>query len=66
MTYEGNLLTVDQDSAQETRLAEFSHTPFILNGEQDVGGYELAYDDSLNMLFILLGDSRQLVAIQEK
>ena len=61
---EGNLQGIDIRSGKEEVLLKFSSAPFILNGEKIVGGYELAYDDSVNMLFVLLGDSRQLIAFQ--
>ncbi|MFH2102597.1 MAG: PQQ-binding-like beta-propeller repeat protein [Chloroflexota bacterium] len=66
LTRDGYLLAIDRDSGQEFVLGEFSSVPFIINGEDDVGGYELAFDDSTNMLFVLLGDSRQLFAFQMK
>lgn len=66
LTLEGSLIAVNQISGEEKHLAQFTSTPFILNGEQQVGSYDLAFDDSLNMLFLILGDSRQLIAFQEK
>jgi DNA-binding beta-propeller fold protein YncE len=56
----GQLLAIDQNSGQQLVLAEFSSVPFILNGEQIAGGYELAFDDSTQVLYVLLGDSRQI------
>jgi len=38
----------------------------VLNGEKRVGGYEIAFDDSTQMIYILLGDSRQLFAFKVK
>jgi outer membrane protein assembly factor BamB len=60
----GQLLAFDQDSGQQLVLAEFSSVPFILNGQELVGGYELGFDDSTQRLYVLLGDSRQLFAFQ--
>jgi outer membrane protein assembly factor BamB len=65
LTREGKLLGIDTDSGVSTTLIEFSNGPFTLNGEDIVGGYELAYDRTTGSLFILLGDSRQLFAFKE-
>jgi len=65
LTREGKLLGVDIDTGVSTTLIEFSNGPFTLNGEDIVGGYELAYDQTTGSLFILLGDSRQLFAFKE-
>lgn len=62
---DGNLKAINVHSGKEEILLQFSSIPFVLNGEKIVGGYELAYDDGTNMLFVLLGDSRQLIAFQE-
>lgn len=66
LTRGGELLSIDQNSGVASILIQFTNTPFILNGEQQVGGYEVAYDDSTNIVFVTLGDSRQLFAFQEK
>jgi outer membrane protein assembly factor BamB len=66
LSRDGQLLAIDQDGGQQLVLAEFSSVPFILNGEEIVGGYELAFDDSTQRLYVLLGDSRQLFAFQMK
>jgi len=66
LTRDGELLSVDKKSGVVSILIQFTNTPFILNGEQQVGGYEVAYDDSTNIVFVTLGDSRQLFAFQEK
>lgn len=60
----GVVLSVDVQSGKETKLVEFSNPPFFVNGEEHVGGYALAFDESLNLLYVLLGDSRQLYAFQ--
>jgi outer membrane protein assembly factor BamB len=65
LTREGKLLGIDIDTGVSTTLIEFSNGPFTLNGEDIVGGYELAYDQTTGSLFILLGDSRQLFAFKE-
>ena len=57
----GELLRIDSAGAAIT-LLRFSKTPFFLNGDAQVGGYEVAYDEKTNSLFITLGDSRQLFA----
>ncbi len=45
----------------------FDNTPFILyDARREVGGYFLARDPQSNLLFVYLGDSRQLFAFQEK
>lgn len=62
----GVVLSVDVQSGKETKLVEFSNPPFFLNGGEHLGGYELAFDESLNLLYVLLGDSRQLYAFQMK
>jgi outer membrane protein assembly factor BamB len=64
LTRDGQLLSIDRDSGKQVIIAEFSSAPFIVNGEQVVGGYEIAFDDSTQMLYVLLGDSRQLFAFQ--
>jgi len=66
LTRDGKLLGIDIDNGASTTLIEFSNVPFVLNGEDIVGGYELAYDQTTKSLFILLGDSRQLFAFKEK
>lgn len=65
LTRDGKLLGIDIDTGVSTTLIEFSNGPFTLNGEDIVGGYELAYDPTTGFLFILLGDSRQLFAFKE-
>jgi len=62
---DGRLLKIDINTGRQEVSMQFTPSPFILNGESVVGGYELAYDDNLNMLFVLLGDSRQMFAFQE-
>jgi len=64
LSRDGELLSFDKNNGNGKILTQFTAGPFILNGEQDVGGYELAIDESNNILFILLGDSRQLFAFK--
>ncbi|MCJ7432981.1 MAG: PQQ-like beta-propeller repeat protein, partial [Anaerolineales bacterium] len=61
---DGKLLAINPISGEQSILAEFASAPFILYGE--VGGYELAFDDTTQMLYVLLGDSRELFAFQVK
>jgi hypothetical protein len=64
---DGQLLSIDNVGGKQTILAKFSSTPFILNGDVPyIGGYEIAFDDSTQMLYVLLGDSRQLFAFKMK
>lgn len=62
LTRDGRLLSINAQSGEQETWAEFSDVPFILNGEDIVGGYELAYDKNSQNLYLLLGDSRQLFA----
>jgi outer membrane protein assembly factor BamB len=64
LSRDGELLSFDKNSGKETVLVKYTTSPFILNGEQDVGGYEVALDEGNNILFVLLGDSRQLFAFR--
>ncbi len=64
LTQSGQLLEIDIDSGEESVLLSFSPAPFVLYGDAIVGGYELALDESNNILFVLLGDSRQLFAFK--
>jgi outer membrane protein assembly factor BamB len=60
----GELLSIDIASGNDVVLLSFSSTPFVLNGDEIVGGYELAFDESNDTLFVLLGDSRQMFAFK--
>ncbi len=64
LTKSGELLKINIDNGEQSVLLSFSPRPFVLNGDAIVGGYELALDESNNILFILLGDSRQLFAFK--
>jgi outer membrane protein assembly factor BamB len=63
-TESGQLLQINMENGEQSVLLNFSPESFILNGDAVVGGYELAFDESKNILFILLGDSRQLFAVK--
>lgn len=62
---EGKLLSADVYTGIETVLVEFTSTPFITISEDPVGSYGVAFDDTTNMLYVILGDSRQLFAFKE-
>jgi outer membrane protein assembly factor BamB len=68
LTREGNLLAINENDGSTDVIVEFSSVPFIQNGETsvDVGSYQLAFDTVENILFVSLGDSRQLFAFEEK
>ncbi|MFZ2097058.1 MAG: PQQ-binding-like beta-propeller repeat protein [Anaerolineales bacterium] len=65
LTRDGELLEINGTTGDASREAFFSNSPFGLNGDIIAGGYELAYDNSLNIIYVLLGDSRQLFALQK-
>jgi outer membrane protein assembly factor BamB len=65
----GDLSVVNRDTGQviPDKAISFDKKPFILyNARREVGGYFLASDPQSNILFVYLGDSRQLFAFQEK
>lgn len=64
LTRDGKLISIDAQSGEQTIWGKFSKAPFVLNGEEIVGGYELAYDEKSKVIYLLLGDSRQLFAFQ--
>ena len=64
LTESGQLLQINIESGEQSVLLNFSPEPFILYGDAIVGGYEIAIDESHKILFILLGDSRQLFAVR--
>ncbi len=66
LSREGDLLGIDKDSGKQNIMTIFTPNPLILYGEKEVGGYELAFDETSGTLFVLLGDSRQLFAFQEQ
>jgi outer membrane protein assembly factor BamB len=66
LTRDGKLMSIDKNSGETNTLIQFSNSPFVLNGDQQVGGYEVAYDNNANILIVTLGDSRQVFAFQEQ
>lgn len=67
LTWDGYLVGLDLASGQETVRIEFSPRLFILGGGgSSVHGYYLAADPENNLLFVSLGDSYQLFALQVK
>jgi hypothetical protein len=64
LTLNGDVLAVDENNGEKNVVVHFSSTPFIINGG-DIDAYQLAYDETENMLFVSLGDSRQLFAFKE-
>jgi outer membrane protein assembly factor BamB len=66
LTNDGNLLAIDENSGSTNIIAEFSSVPFVHNGEANVASYQLAYDINEGILFVSLGDSRQLFALKEE
>jgi hypothetical protein len=65
LTKEGKLLSANIKTGSETILVEFASTPFITISEDQVGSYDVAFDDTTSMLYVILGDSRQLFAFKE-
>lgn len=61
---DGTLVFMNALDGNQEIIAEFTDPPFFLNGEMIVGGYEIAYDEMNKILFVLLGDSRQLFALK--
>jgi outer membrane protein assembly factor BamB len=66
LTRDGNLLAINENNGFVDTIAKFSSVPFVLNGKSDVGSYQLTYDINENVLFVSLGDSRQLFAFKEE
>lgn len=66
LTRDGQLIGINKNTGEQTVLVELSSSPFVLNGEDEVGGYEVSLDDKTRMIYVLLGDSRQLFAFQTK
>jgi hypothetical protein len=60
------LLAINENNGFVDTIAKFSSVPFVLNGKSDVGSYQLTYDINENVLFVSLGDSRQLFAFKEE
>lgn len=63
----GNLLALNPITGQEIPALRisFENKPFILYSTRtSAGGYFLAYDNENHILFVALGDSRQLFAFK--
>lgn len=60
----GVLLAFDENTGASSTLLSFTNSPFMLNGEAQVGSYQLAYDRDTKTLLISLGDTRQLLAFR--
>jgi outer membrane protein assembly factor BamB len=67
LTWDGYLMVVDRISGQEVAKLEFSSYPFLLpTAGVNSGGYYVAADPENNVVFISLGDSYQLFALEIK
>jgi outer membrane protein assembly factor BamB len=66
LNHNGELLAINENNGRADIIAEFASTPFVLNGEANVGSYQLAYDLNEKILFVSLGDSRQFFAFKEQ
>jgi hypothetical protein len=65
LTLDGYLVGVDKYTGEQTYTLEFSPRPFILSDPTRlVGGYYIAADQENSVLFVSLGDSLQIFAIQ--
>ena len=64
LTRDGKLQGLDLVSGEAKYLAQFDTDRFVLNGEEHIGGYHVAYDPATKMVFAELGDSAQLFAFQ--
>jgi outer membrane protein assembly factor BamB len=62
----GDLLAIDENSGEESLIAEFSPGPFVYSDGVDDSGYQLSYDYQEHILVVYTGDSRQLFAFKEK
>jgi outer membrane protein assembly factor BamB len=64
----GDLSAVNRKTGQVVpdKVISFDNKPFILyDARREVGGYFLASDAHSNVIYVYLGDSRQLFAFQE-
>ncbi len=67
LTLDGYLMVVDQNSGQEVAKVEFTAHPFVLpTAGFSSGAYYVAADPKNNLIFVSLGDSFQLYALQLK
>jgi hypothetical protein len=62
----GDLLAVDENTGKETKVIEFSPAPFNPFDGVETSAYQLAYDMEKQLVFVYLGDSRQLFGFKEK
>lgn len=58
----GSLVQLDLQNGENEVLAVFEPSPLERNAHS--GGYYVAYDSEVNMLYVTLGDSRQLFAFE--
>jgi outer membrane protein assembly factor BamB len=61
----GYLIRLDADSGEEEILGRLEGAPFVLPSSSGMpaGGYYVSAADDLDMIFLLLGDSAELVAL---
>ena len=63
----GEVWEINGSSGKRKPIIEFTNTPFQTYGSDDISrGYEIAYDNTEDILYVLLGDSRQLFAFDMK
>jgi outer membrane protein assembly factor BamB len=62
---DGHLVRLDVLSGEEEILGSFEGAPFMLpsSSSMPAGGYYVSAADELGMIFVLLGDSEELVAL---
>ncbi|MCX6071646.1 MAG: PQQ-binding-like beta-propeller repeat protein [Chloroflexi bacterium] len=62
---DGHLIRLDAGSGEEEVLGTFEGAPFMLppSSGMPAGGYYVSAADELGMVFVLLGDSEELVAL---
>jgi outer membrane protein assembly factor BamB len=65
LTKEGKLLGSDINTGTESVLVDFTPAPFTTLNEENVGAYNVAFDDTTNILYAIIGDSMQLFAFKE-
>ncbi len=63
---DGAVLAFGEENGSPVTQFHFSGGPLVLNGEAQVGSYQLAYDADTRILLIALGDSRQLFAFKAR
>lgn len=60
LTEDGKIIRISIETGNIETLVEFDNLPFVLDGDEWVTGYYVAFDQTTNMLFVNLGDSQQL------